>query len=110
MYAGYGRSEPCSGCDTPILPGQIEYEFEATDGTAVRFHLGCAGLWEAERRRRGWDRSDMEQAVEPRTELAHRPVECGVCRKLIAAETTHYHIGEARVHIECMTSFWSRLP
>jgi hypothetical protein len=32
----------------------MEYEFEAPDGRAIRFHVGCAGLWEAERRRRGW--------------------------------------------------------
>ena len=54
MYAGHGTGEPCEGCETPIVPAQVEYEFEAPDGRAIRFHLGCAGLWEAERRRRGW--------------------------------------------------------
>ena len=54
MYAGYGRSEPCFGCATPILPDQIEYEFQAADQGTVRFHLGCATLWETERRRRDW--------------------------------------------------------
>lgn len=53
MYAGFGNGEPCAGCDTPILPAQVEYEFEAADGSPIRLHLGCAGLWEAERRRRG---------------------------------------------------------
>ena len=54
MYAGYGSSQPCDGCESPILPAQVEYEFETDDGRRVRFHLGCAGLWEAERRRGGW--------------------------------------------------------
>jgi hypothetical protein len=54
MYAGHGTGEPCAGCETPILRAQVEYEFETPDGRAIRFHLGCAGLWEAERRRRGW--------------------------------------------------------
>jgi hypothetical protein len=57
MYAGYGKGEPCAGCETPILPAQVEYEFEAGDGRTIRFHLGCAGLWEAERRRRGLNRA-----------------------------------------------------
>jgi hypothetical protein len=53
MYAGFGTGEPCVACDMPILPAQVEYEFEAADRRTFRFHLGCAGLWEAERRRRG---------------------------------------------------------
>jgi hypothetical protein len=57
MYAGYGRGYRCDGCDQTILPAQVEYEFEG-DGRTIRFHLGCAGIWEAERRRRGWLKSD----------------------------------------------------
>jgi len=53
MYAGYGRHAPCDGCETPILPAQVEYEFNSPEGTTVRFHLGCAGLWEAVLRQRG---------------------------------------------------------
>ena len=53
MYAGFGTGEPCDGCETPILPAQVEYEFETAGGRVIRFHLGCAGLWEAYRRRLG---------------------------------------------------------
>lgn len=51
-WSGNGRGQPCSACDAPILPSQTEYQF---DGAApvYRFHVGCWGLWEAERRRRG---------------------------------------------------------
>ena len=51
-WAGPGRGQPCSACDAPILPAQTEYEFDGT-GPVYRFHVGCNGLWEAERRRRG---------------------------------------------------------
>jgi len=53
MYAGFGTGVPCVACDVPILSAQVEYEFETADGRTFRFHLGCAGFWEAERRRRG---------------------------------------------------------
>jgi len=49
MWAGNGNGETCAGCDEPITPDQIEYEF--TDGVAIRMHIGCAALWDAERRR-----------------------------------------------------------
>ena len=54
MWAGFGTGQLCDGCDEPIVPAQVEYEFNAADGCTVRFHLGCAGLWEAERRRRAY--------------------------------------------------------
>jgi hypothetical protein len=53
MYAGFGTELACDGCETPILPAQVEHEFEAPDGRTVRFHVGCAGLWEAALRRLG---------------------------------------------------------
>lgn len=53
MYAGYGHYEICAGCDDPILPSQIAYEMAYGDDRSFTFHLGCAGLWEAECRRRG---------------------------------------------------------
>jgi hypothetical protein len=53
MYAGYGKGYRCDACETTILPAQVEYEFETEAGRVIRLHLGCAGLWEAERRRRG---------------------------------------------------------
>ena len=56
MYAGFSKGNVCDGCETPILPAQVEYEFEAADGRVIRFHVGCAGLWEAYRRRMGWSK------------------------------------------------------
>jgi hypothetical protein len=50
MFAGYGRGELCGGCDHPIQPDDIEYEF--VNGKMIRMHIGCAALWQAERRRR----------------------------------------------------------
>jgi hypothetical protein len=49
MWAGNGHGDTCAGCDQAIRPDQIEYEF--TDGEVVRMHIGCAALWDAERRR-----------------------------------------------------------
>jgi len=54
MFAGHGDSQPCDGCDTVILPNQVQYEFDTPNGRIIRLHLRCYGLWEAERRRRGW--------------------------------------------------------
>jgi hypothetical protein len=66
MFAGYGDNSPCDGCDLVILPNQIEYEFEGPDGSRTfHFHIGCVGLWEAERRRRGWVRSDIFRRSDP---------------------------------------------
>jgi len=111
MFVGFGQREPCAGCETPILSAQVEYRFDdSADGRTLRLHLGCAALWEAERRRRGWNRPNTQQAVEPRTEPAHHPMDCAVCLKHIAAGLGHYRLGEARVHVECAKSFWSRLP
>jgi len=55
MYAGFGNGSSCDGCDQPIHRPQVEYEFQADDNKrTIRFHIGCAGLWEAERRRKGY--------------------------------------------------------
>jgi len=54
MFAGYGDGQRCDGCEMPISAAQVEWEFIAAQGQTVRFHLGCAALWEADRRRRGW--------------------------------------------------------
>lgn len=64
MWAGFGSGEPCDGCDEPILRAQVGYEFEA-DGRTIRFHQACAGLWEAESRRRGYRRSGSETPGAP---------------------------------------------
>ena len=53
MYAGYGRNHVCAACDEPIRPAQVEYEMDYGGDRIFRLHLGCAGLWEAECRRRG---------------------------------------------------------
>ncbi len=55
ICGSYGRRLPCDGCDEPILPAQVQYEFEVGERT-IRLHLGCMGLWEAELLRRGWSR------------------------------------------------------
>jgi len=56
MYAGYGRGHPCVACGEPIRPAQVEYEMDYGGDRIFRLHLGCAGLWEAECRLRGYRR------------------------------------------------------
>jgi hypothetical protein len=51
MWAGNGHGNTCAGCDRPILPDQVEYEFG--NGEMLRMHLGCAALWEKEIRGSG---------------------------------------------------------
>ena len=51
MYAGYGTGRGCMGCDEPIHRREVEYEAEYADGRVYVLHLGCASLWDAERRR-----------------------------------------------------------
>jgi hypothetical protein len=51
MYAGYGAGRPCSGCRDTIGPKDVEYEADFADGRRYHLHLGCAGLWHAERLR-----------------------------------------------------------
>jgi hypothetical protein len=52
MYAGYGEGRECAGCGEVIDRKQVEWEATYEDGQSYRLHLGCAGLWEADRRRR----------------------------------------------------------
>ena len=54
VRVGYGRDEPCMACGAPILPSQTMYELQMPDETRVPMHLGCHGLWLAERIRYGW--------------------------------------------------------
>jgi hypothetical protein len=54
LWGGFGHFEDCSACAGPIFPAQIRYEF-GIDEDVVRLHIGCFGLWDAERRRRGCD-------------------------------------------------------
>jgi len=53
VWGGYGSLVPCDACDDKILLAQVEYSF-TIDEVFYRFHIGCFGLWEAERIRRGW--------------------------------------------------------
>ena len=47
-----GNGRLCAVCGRAIL--FTEYEPQYNDSrAAIRFHAGCHGLWEAERRRRG---------------------------------------------------------
>jgi hypothetical protein len=56
LWKGIGSGKPCSVCEEVILPADVEFEPQYNDGRAVvRFHVGCHGLWEVERRRRGTD-------------------------------------------------------
>ena len=56
MYARFDGGQICEGCETSILRNQVDWEFEVEGerGRSIHFDLGCAGLWEAERRKRGW--------------------------------------------------------
>ena len=49
MSVGGGRGESCDGCERTILPTQVEYDLDVS-GRTLRFHRGCAALWEAGRR------------------------------------------------------------
>jgi hypothetical protein len=52
-FAGYGAGRLCDGCDTPILPAEMEYEVEVRDRGRSRFHVRCVLLWQMYRRQRG---------------------------------------------------------
>jgi hypothetical protein len=54
LWADCGGGRLCVACEQTILPTQTEHELEFADGRRIQMHLGCAGLYEAERRRRGW--------------------------------------------------------
>jgi hypothetical protein len=58
MYAGFGAGRTCDGCGEAIDKTQVEHEAVYEDGSgdggvgqALHLHLGCAGLWDVERRR-----------------------------------------------------------
>jgi hypothetical protein len=50
-FAGFGTGQTCDGCDTPILPAEMEYEVEARDRRTFRFHVRCVLLWQTYGRR-----------------------------------------------------------
>ena len=74
MFTGFGHNKRCDGCEMVILANQVLHEFDTPDGRIVRFHLGCAGLWEAERRRRGWLRPSSP-SEDDRGSLSREPEE-----------------------------------
>ena len=49
LWSGFGTGQPCSLCDKPIQPGEIEYEVlvEAVV-QALRFHRVCHYAWQLE--------------------------------------------------------------
>jgi len=54
LWPRNGSGKACSACGHPILPAQTEFEPEWDDNRPiVVFHIGCLGLWQAERRRVG---------------------------------------------------------
>jgi hypothetical protein len=50
LWAGAGDGQPCSLCNRPILPQQIEYElqFNQDPQSVYRFHRICHQAWELE--------------------------------------------------------------
>jgi hypothetical protein len=52
-FSGYGTGQICDGCDTPILPAEMEYEVEPRDRRIFRFHVRCVLLWQMYGRQRG---------------------------------------------------------
>jgi DNA repair exonuclease SbcCD ATPase subunit len=50
IWAGLGTGEPCSLCDRPVDPTEVEYEINAQGGiqSTLRFHLRCHALWQLE--------------------------------------------------------------
>jgi hypothetical protein len=56
IHTGYGSGTTCDACGDTIYHAQAEYELNYPDVRQVRrLHFGCAGLWEALRRKRGFD-------------------------------------------------------
>ena len=49
-FAGFGTHQHCDGCDTPILPAEMEYEVPVRDGRTIRLYVRCVLLWEMYRR------------------------------------------------------------
>lgn len=49
-WGGYGTGRPCSLCDKPIQPDEIEYEIESIEVAAptLRFHRVCHYAWRLE--------------------------------------------------------------
>lgn len=61
MWGSHGSGAPCSLCEQPIRPEEIEYEVDAGEraGT-LRFHLTCHAVWQAECIRAGRAPADAD--------------------------------------------------
>jgi hypothetical protein len=56
IHTGHGSGAVCDACGDPIQLAQVEYELNyPEEQRSFRLHLGCAGLWEAVRLKRGLD-------------------------------------------------------
>ena len=58
LLAHEGHGEPCTACEQPIFASQIEREPQYEGRGPIRLHVGCHGVWEEERRRRGYRPKD----------------------------------------------------
>jgi hypothetical protein len=66
MITGSGSGAPCDACGGRIQSHQIEYEWSYPDQSRVfRMYLGCVGLWEALRRKRGLARAVSSASSTP---------------------------------------------
>jgi hypothetical protein len=52
-FSSFGTGRVCDGCDTPILPTEMEYEVQARDRGTIRFHVTCVLLWQTLAQRGG---------------------------------------------------------
>ena len=52
-FVGSGAGQICDGCDTAILPAEMEYSVAARDHRTFRFHVRCVLLWQMYARPRG---------------------------------------------------------
>jgi hypothetical protein len=90
LWAGFGSGWPCVGCGRTILPAQVEHELEFADGRMMKMHIACAGLYEAERRRRGWSRPPrglrgVRKFWQWRRDMKTSPTVADILREKIAA-------------------------
>ncbi len=50
MWGGKGSGTPCSLCDQPIAPNEVEYEVELSRAAIrrLKFHIVCESIWQLE--------------------------------------------------------------
>jgi hypothetical protein len=85
LWIGYGQNRPCVACERVILVSQVEHEFQFADGRMIPMHIGCAGLYEAERRHRSWSRRSTRPDTRA-TITAALVIECPLCLDCIATK------------------------